>query len=315
MDFRELATFMKLVECGHFTQTAKALFISQPTASTHIKALEDEFGMKLFVKGPDGYHTTEAGTILAGYARRILEYKEDCHKTLGRMKEERIKTLYLGSTTAGAYILPSIMEKLRAQEANTKLFFSISNKSETYENLDRGLVDAILASFSKDYAQSGKYDFKYVGSTAFVLACSTKNPLWKQEQLPIDALKNETFLIREEGSATRTELLEWLKNNKLDSNNIIEVWQAEAILRAIEENAGISLIPTMSLRADNSLIKALDIDGFPAKSQFYVVTPKTNNNRALIHSFSQLVKDTLIEHDALYKTSKRLTRFPEFSVS
>ena len=76
MDYR-LKVFVTAAELLHFSQTAETLGISQPAVSKHIKALEDEFKVKLFSRQGNKYHLTYSGKILLEKARGILAlYKE-----------------------------------------------------------------------------------------------------------------------------------------------------------------------------------------------------------------------------------------------
>src|SRR2546421_9810229 len=72
MDLRRLEVFAKVAELGSFSRAADALFLTQPTVSEHVRALEDELGVQLLDRLGRGTTPTKAGTLLLGYARRLL---------------------------------------------------------------------------------------------------------------------------------------------------------------------------------------------------------------------------------------------------
>jgi DNA-binding transcriptional LysR family regulator len=73
MELYQLRTFLTVAEEGHLTRAAEKLFTSQPAVSTHIRALEEELGVKLFDRSAKGMTLTAQGTSLREHARRIVE--------------------------------------------------------------------------------------------------------------------------------------------------------------------------------------------------------------------------------------------------
>ena len=72
MDLRRLEIFVKVAELGSFSRAAEALFLTQPTVSEHVRALEDELGVQLFERTPRGVRLLPAGATLLPRARAIL---------------------------------------------------------------------------------------------------------------------------------------------------------------------------------------------------------------------------------------------------
>ena len=68
MDLRRLEIFAKVAELGSFSRAAEALFLTQPTISEHIRALEDELGVQLLDRLGRGAAPTRAGEIRTHYA-------------------------------------------------------------------------------------------------------------------------------------------------------------------------------------------------------------------------------------------------------
>ena len=73
MDLRQLEIFAKVAELGSFSRAAEALHLTQPTVSEHIRALEDEVGIRLLDRLGRGAAVTRAGHLLLSYARTFLE--------------------------------------------------------------------------------------------------------------------------------------------------------------------------------------------------------------------------------------------------
>jgi len=72
MELYHLKTFITVAEEGHLTRVAQRLNTSQPAVSAHIKGLEEELGLMLFVRTPKGMRLTREGEELRDQAVRAL---------------------------------------------------------------------------------------------------------------------------------------------------------------------------------------------------------------------------------------------------
>jgi DNA-binding transcriptional LysR family regulator len=72
MDFKQIKTFLTVVDTGNITRAADILHIVQPAVSRQIKLLEDDLGTRLFDRQRHGMVLTEDGKILVNYARRAI---------------------------------------------------------------------------------------------------------------------------------------------------------------------------------------------------------------------------------------------------
>ncbi|TGE37157.1 LysR family transcriptional regulator [Desulfosporosinus fructosivorans] len=294
MDFKELATFMNIIESGSYSKTAKLLYISQPTATARIKSLEDDLGIKLLKRSGKGYQATEAGAVLAVYAGRLLQIQAECQEALSQIRGVYANTLRIDTTAIGTYLLPGITAKFKKNDSQTKLFFAISNTNEAIDSLLDGSVDVVLASFTPDN-DNEDLCFTIVGYDTLVLVSSIDNPITQLKKVRVQDLKNENFIVREQGSNTRKIFYDWLHENGLDAGNSTEIGQPEAIYRAVAQNVGISMLSTFSLRPEDTTIKCLDLEGFPITRQINVITKKNHKKSYLISTFTKLVKEYMDE--------------------
>ena len=73
MDFHQLKIFVEVARQKSFSRAAESIFLSQPTVSAHIKALEDEIRTPLFDRSQRELQLTRSGGILFEYACELLE--------------------------------------------------------------------------------------------------------------------------------------------------------------------------------------------------------------------------------------------------
>lgn len=120
---KQLRAFVYTVKLGTLTRAAEALFVSQPTISLQVQALERELGATLFERTRRRITVTDAGETLYELARPLVEGWE----TLDRDFRERLAGMESGSLTiaAGAstiqYLLPSLVQAYREQHPQVHL--------------------------------------------------------------------------------------------------------------------------------------------------------------------------------------------------
>lgn len=73
MDFRHVHAFIAIAEELSLRKAARRLGVSQPALSRQIQQLEQEIGLMLFVRHPDGIELTHHGTLMLEQARRLSE--------------------------------------------------------------------------------------------------------------------------------------------------------------------------------------------------------------------------------------------------
>ena len=99
MELYQLRTFVAVAEEGHLTRAAERLHLSQPAVSGQIKALEQEFDVRLFERSPTGMTLTVAGRELLAAAERVLTAAEDMKQSARRLTGEIAGVLRLGTVS------------------------------------------------------------------------------------------------------------------------------------------------------------------------------------------------------------------------
>ncbi|PJR87320.1 hypothetical protein CN878_22665 [Ochrobactrum sp. 695/2009] len=72
MEIYQLRTFLAVARCQHLTRASEQLHISQPAVSKHIKALEEELGLKLFERTASGVFLTRSGRDILRLCRKYF---------------------------------------------------------------------------------------------------------------------------------------------------------------------------------------------------------------------------------------------------
>lgn len=96
MELYQLKTFVTVAEEGHLTRAAERLHTSQPAVSAHIKALEEELGVTLFVRTHKGMVLTREGEVLQKQAAKSLSTIDDIRRQADALKDEVVGLIRLG---------------------------------------------------------------------------------------------------------------------------------------------------------------------------------------------------------------------------
>ncbi len=108
MELRHLRTFLAVAEELHFGAAAERLFLSPPTVTEHVQALEREAGVALFDRGRV-VRLTEAGRVLAGHARQTLAHADAAVAALGAYGSGQAGQLRVGILSNGAGALTPLI--------------------------------------------------------------------------------------------------------------------------------------------------------------------------------------------------------------
>ncbi|MFT8836805.1 LysR substrate-binding domain-containing protein [Liquorilactobacillus satsumensis] len=291
MDFKQLKTFTALAKYKSYSTTARKLHVSQPTVTAHIQNLEEEFKVRLVTKAHNGYVPTDSGYILLSYAENMLNLYEKCSDALKPKNEVLKKSIRIGTTSIDTYMLATIARDFRFRYPNIHSFFSITNTEDAFKGLESGLVDIILVPLPEQHKEDGRFVVvDEVGIERLYLVANENNPLTKMREIPLDSLKKEKFIIREKGSDTGRILMNWLRQNKIDTGNFIRMQQYDNIKKGISEEIGISILPDTFFNAESSSLKPLDVSSFPIKRKFYVMTTKDKARIDAVLNFAELAK-------------------------
>jgi DNA-binding transcriptional LysR family regulator len=104
LELYQLRSFVAVSELGHLTRAADKLHISQPALSAQIKALEDELGVELFDRKPNGMMLTAAGKQLVSEAQGLLSAAQTLRDHARAMKGTVAGRVRLGTVSDPQFI-------------------------------------------------------------------------------------------------------------------------------------------------------------------------------------------------------------------
>ena len=290
MDIRKLDVFCKVVELKSFTRAARAVFLSQPTVSDHVRHLEEELGQKLVDRLGREAEPTPAGRLLYDYASRILRLQQETLEALARFGGRLSGETTIGASTIPAtYILPALVGTFRAAHPEVTVSVRISGSHEIARKVlageyDLGLVGAVWNERGLDWTE--------LFTDTLVLVARPDHPLAGRGPVTLDDLCGQDYVGREQGSGTRKVigvLLEAAGRRETDLHQVALFGANEAVREAVKAGVGVSMLSRRSVAADLAAGTLVEIFlvGVSGERPFYLLRRK---NRQLPPSAAALAE-------------------------
>ena len=289
MDFKQLETFITIVKTKSFTKTADVLYITQPSVTNHIQALESELNTSLFVRTRRSVTLTQAGSIVYKHALNILASYDEIIRDLDIYSQNLKGTLNICvSSVPRKIILPNLFPDIS---------FNISNDDS------RTVIDSILV---------GETDFGIVGlkisnpkliytqimddHIVYVVNKDAYPDLKNYSVINIEDLSNDKIILREIGSGTRQIVEDELKrNNSLNviSNSVATIHDTNTILELISKGVGSGFISQRMLNISpyKDSVKILNIKNLYLNRKFYFVY----NKNLQFSNINKIFKDFMMD--------------------
>lgn len=245
MELRVLQYFLAVAREQSISGAAESLHLSQPTLSTQLKAMEDELGKQLLIRGTKGSRKvtlTEEGMILRKRAEEILQLVKKTEDEITLSDETIVGDVYIGTgETDIVRLMARAAKKIQEQYPEIHYHISSGNAEYVLEYLDKGLID-------------------------FGLIYGTADPQ-KYESIPIPAKDTWGVLMRRDSPLAQKEFIQsedlWDKpliiSHQKSDNPYIASWLNRDISK-LNIVATYNLVFNASLLVDEGLGYALTFD-------------------------------------------------------
>ncbi len=143
MELNHLQTFIVVAEEGNVTRAAERLFMTPSSVSAHIKALEDELNVMLFVRKPQGMEITDQGNILRARAESIVRSVQDMVDLSAKLQASLTGKVRIGLNAGFKFLrVASLIAKMRQSFPKVDLVFASTTTGRTFPSLRERSLDA-----------------------------------------------------------------------------------------------------------------------------------------------------------------------------
>jgi DNA-binding transcriptional LysR family regulator len=275
MTLDQLRTFIAVAEREHVTRAAESLNVTQSAVSATIASLERELGTKLFNRIGRGIAMTEAGHLLLGEARAILDRVQSATLAVRELSDLRRGRITIkASQTIANHFLPQKLFRFHEMHPGITLEVLIGNSAEVARAVTNGEVELGLIEDELSESEARILVAEKVAEDRLAIVVAASHP-WARKRMPTAReLAAATWVVREEGSGTRAMLGRYLAAHGVDAKSItiaLELPSNEAVLSAVMAGSGITILSESvcvdSIEIGRVARLAADLDVRP----FYVV--------------------------------------------
>lgn len=291
VNFHQLHIFHMVAKLGSFSRAAEELLISQPAVSIQVRELEKSMGSALIHRMRRGLRLTDTGETVYGYTKRIFSLAEEMQSAVQDIQGLTSGRLTIGSsTTPGEYILPWVIGQFRQKYPGLEISLSISNTQSVVERILSRELDLGMAGAPVNL--EGLVSFPYVSDDVVIIA-APGHPLSSSRHLEPSDLKDEDFILREPGSATRSTAEECLKQHGVSVRVVMELGSNEAVKRAVAAGLGLGMISKFGVIPDTiaGFVKVLDVEGWHCQRPLTVFYREDKHLPSAQQAFLRFLQD------------------------
>lgn len=197
MNFNQIKYAIKLAETQNFTRAAQELFISQPTLSQQIKALENEYGTEFFIREKRGeVKLSPAGEEFMHYARRIHANMNNMNAALGSYGTFHHGCLRIGLLWTFGYAgLDDGINKFQQLFPGAELSFSINGSAVLMQSIKSGECDVAFVTGSVTEGEESLLDYLLIEESDIGIIANSRHRLAQRESLTAKDLDGERVVM------------------------------------------------------------------------------------------------------------------------
>jgi len=296
MDLWQLNIFCKVIELKSFSRAGKAVHLSQPTISSHIKDLEDYFDCRLIDRLSKEAVPTKAGDLLYEYAKRMLALRDETETALAEFQGKiRGRLVIGGSTIPGTYLIPQLISDFKKKYPDVIVSLTIGDSANIIEGILSGSLELGVVGAK---AENKKILQKKLIEDDMCLIVPANHRWAVKKRVSLAMLLTEPFIVREKGSGTLKSLQQSLVktgHHIEDLKVVAELGSTQAICQGIKTGAGASILSTLAVSEDLQVQKliALEVDGLNLKRNFYLTWHRYRSPSPLSEAFLEFLEQKL----------------------
>jgi DNA-binding transcriptional LysR family regulator len=283
--FRQLRLFLALADTGSVGGAARAMHVTQPTASMQLRELTSAIGLPLHEVVARRVHLTDAGLELARTARAMFAEWESFGQKVAALQGLTRGRLRVSVVTTAQNFMPRLLGRFCAAHPEVDVALEVQNRDGVLQRLRENLDDLYIMSMPPPGMDLVDQAFL---PNPLLLVAPASHALAQRQAVPLKALRDEPFLLRERGSGTRMAADAFFRRARFVPRLRMELGSNEALREAVAGGLGLSVLSAHALGVVPGAVSgvvALPVAGFPIRSQWHVVRPRAKRPSPLALAF------------------------------
>jgi DNA-binding transcriptional LysR family regulator len=260
MQIESLKVFCDLAETESFTKAAQINSVTQSAVSQQISSLERQFKSLLIERSKKKFRLTREGQVLYDFSKQIIQTYDGLHSKLQEIKDIisgtiRVATIY----SIGLHDLPPYIKRFLKDYPTVHVHVEYRRANQVYDDVFSNVVDLGLVAYP---AKDAKLEIVALRKDPLVLICHPQHPFSKQKSIKLRAIADQKFIGFEPDIPTRKAIDKVLKDQNVEVKTVMEFDNIETVKRAVEIDAGVSIVPlgTINQEISKQTLAAIPIE-------------------------------------------------------
>ncbi len=288
--FRQLQVFLAVVDTGSVSAAARRCHVTQPTVSMQLKELTEAVGMPLYEVVSKRLSLTAAGEELARTARAMSEEWAALGQRIDGLRGLTRGRLRVAVVSTAKYFMPRLLGGFCARYPEVDIALEVLNRDGVVQRLRENRDDLCIMSLPPQDLAIEQQSFL---PNPLLLVAARNHPLASASSLPLSALVEERFILREPGSGTRLAGDAHFAAHGFRPRVRMELGSNEAIKQAVAGGLGLAVLSRHALGehvADDGLV-VLPVEHFPIHANWFIVSLQGKRRSPLAEAFLQYLAD------------------------
>lgn len=285
----QLQVFLKITQTKSITKAAEELHLTQPAVSIQLKNLQDQFEIPLTEVIGRQLYVTDFGREIALAAQNIIDEVYNINfKTLA-FKGILSGKLKISVVSTGKYVMPYFLSNFTNKNKGVELEMDVTNKLKVIKSLKNNEVDFALVS---TLPSGVDVHSEILLSNKLFLVANTENKAVNIKKTN-EYITNNSLIYREEGSATRIAMEDYIKKQGIQSQMKLQLTSNEAVKQAVIAGLGLSIMPLIGLKneLENKTIQIIPVKNLPVITNWTLIWIKGKKLSPTAIAFLDFVRE------------------------
>jgi DNA-binding transcriptional LysR family regulator len=295
-----LRVFQSVATHSSFTRASEDLHLSQPAVSIQVKQLEGTIGHPLFEQLGKKIFLTEAGEILYACSEEVFRVLDEAAEVLDQLKGIHRGRLNISVATTASAFATLMLSVFARQYPEVAISLDVTNRARLLNQLDTNKCDFVIMG---EPPQNKDLQFKSFMENPLVIMANPEHQLIGRRRIPLTALQDLPFVVREPGSGTRAAIQRFFESKGVSVQFVMEMTSHETIKQAVQAGLGLGIasLHTLELELQSGRLVLLDVQGFPILRHWYLV----QRSGKRLSPVAKLFETFVLEQGPRYAGSKK----------
>lgn len=285
----QLQIFLEITQSKSITKTAETLYLTQPAVSIQLKNFQNQFSIPLTEIVGRKLYVTAFGLEIAEAAKKIINEVDAINYKTQSYKGKLSGKLKISVASTGKYVMPYFLSEFMANHKDVDLMMDVTNKSKVVRSMELNEVDFALVSvlpkrLKVDTIELMPNQLFLVGGKDLILKESADKKM---------ILEKSPLIYREEGSATRDAMQQFISKYNYPVRKKIELTSNEAVKQAVVAGLGFSIMPLIGIKHElqNQDLQIIPVKGLPITTTWRLIWLKSKNLSPAAEAYLEFLKN------------------------